>query len=201
MPSPPPPPAPPTLTLTVSDRGNAVDKNPWRFEVGPPHNNVVIIVHNDDKTAPHLVEMVKIKHVKTGHDIDPLTGRKSWLVPPGLSLPPSNHQVKDKTGAPEGLYTYVIRLDNQDRTDPEIAVDPPFDPGDPKRQTTPTKRAKPARKSGKERSAIRKAAKRKAAKKKAARKKARRGYQRRAGRHAYFLRQRWMRRLRPISAV
>lgn len=162
---------PPTLTLTISTDGLSVHKDPDPFNVGPPKNTVIISVVNT-ALEPHQVRLEKIKHLPTGTFVDPLSCPKVWLPLPGQMLS-STCTVKDK--ASKGRYAYVVVLDSHELTDPEIVVDPPpFDPGDPKRQTNPKKRAKAAPKGGKKRTAKKKTAKKKGAKKKAAKKKARR---------------------------
>lgn len=158
-----------TLTFTISVDGT-VRKDPDPFHAGPPKSPVTIVVVNDDGTAPHLLEMAKIKHLPSDKLKDPITGPKKWLVPPLVAVT-TNHKVKDNAEA--GRYGYVVILDNRELTDPEIVVDPPLEPGAPKRKApkppAPKKRAKAAQKGGKKR-----AAKKKSAKKKVATKKARR---------------------------
>jgi hypothetical protein len=129
------------------------------------------VVVNGDATYGHDLELVKIKHLPTGQHVDPLTGRKKWRTPPSVSVD-SQHKVKDTANA--GKYSYVIKLDEGELTDPEIVVEPPpGDPGDPKRKTGPKKRAA-KKKAARRKTAKRTSGKKKGAKKKIAKKKARR---------------------------
>jgi hypothetical protein len=158
-----------TLKLLISADGKSVTKDPDIFHAGPPRSEVTIVVVNGDGTNGHELELVKIKHLPTGNHKDPLTGPKKWRTPPGGS-DDSQHKVKDD--ADIGRYSYVVKLDEGELSDPEIVVDPPF--GDePKKEApkrpAPKKRAKAAPKGRKKRTAKRKPAKKKTAKKKARR--------------------------------
>ena len=154
-----------TLTLLIAPNGKSVAKEPDPFHAGQGGNPVTIVVVNGDATYGHDLELVKIKHLPTGQHVDPLTGRKKWRTPPGVSVD-SQHRVKSTANA--GRYSYVIRLDEGDLADPEIVVEPPPAEGDPKRKTGPRRRAVTKK------TAKKKAAKKASGKKKGAKKKARR---------------------------